>query len=53
MGQTNTQRESPKKNQEQNNQATIIVPDTLERDDDTSENQHFLFQEPNKTYWTE
>ena len=30
MGQTNTQRESPKKNQEQNNQTTIIVPDTLE-----------------------
>ena len=63
MGQTNThntnqqsteqQRSSPQRKQEENDQATIFVPDTQERDDTTSEVQHFLFQGPNQTDWTE
>ena len=63
MNQTNThnmnpqfavqQRASPQRNQEENNQATIIVPDTQERDDATSEDQYFLFQGPNQTDWGE
>ena len=62
MGQTNThntnqqsteqQRSSPQRNQEENDQATIFVPDTQERDDTTSEDQQFLFQGPNQTDWT-
>ena len=63
MGQTNThntnqqstkqQRSSPKRDQEENNQATILVLDTQEQDDATSENQHFLFQDPNQIDWIE
>ena len=63
MGQTNTnntnqqsteqQRSSPQRNQEENGQATTFVPDTQERDDTTSEDQHSLFQDPNLTEWTE
>ena len=47
------QRASPQRNQEENNQATIIVPDTQERDDATSKDQYFLFQGPNQTDWGE
>ena len=63
MGQTNThnmnqqsteqQRPSPQRNQEENDQAAILVPDTQERDDTTSEDQNSLFQDPNQTEWTE
>ena len=37
----------------QNNQATIIVPDNQELDDDTSNDQHFLFQGTNQTGYSE
>ena len=47
------QRSSPQRNQEENDRATILVPDTQEQDDTTSEDQHFLFQGPNQTDWTE
>ena len=50
---TDQQRSSPQRDQEENNQATILVPDTQEQDDATSEDQHFLFQGPNQTDWTE
>ena len=63
MGRTNThnanqqcteqQRTSPNRNQEENNQTTIIALDTQERDDGTSEYQQFLFQGSNQTNWTE
>ena len=58
MGQTNNRttnqqsteqkRSSLQRNQEENNPATILVPDTQERDDTTSKDQHFLFQSPNQ-----
>ena len=63
MGQTNNhntnqqsteqQRSSLQRNQEENNQATILEPDTQKQDDTTSKDQHFLFQGPNQTDWTE
>ena len=37
----------------QNNQATIIVPDNQELDDDTSNDQHFLFQGTNQTGYSQ
>ena len=37
------QRSSPQRNQKENGQATILVSDTQERDDTTSEDQNSLF----------
>ena len=49
---TEQKRSSPQRNQEENDQANILVSDTQERDNTTSEDQHFLFQGPNQTDWT-
>ena len=62
MGQANThntnqecmkqQRSSPQRNQEENNQANIIVLHTQKGDYATSEDPHFLCQERNEINWT-
>ena len=49
MGQTDTN--NTQRNREENNQATVIVPDNQERDEVTSKDQHFQIQGPNQTDW--